>query len=69
MGNRNLDGDSNMSWMLILICVSLNNPNDVPGIITMIHKSQEDCEKSLSTMTYWLKFNSFKIDGKCVKNY
>lgn len=55
--------------MLILICVSINNPNDVPGIITMIHKSQEDCEKSLSTMTYWLKFNSFKIDGKCVKNY
>jgi hypothetical protein len=30
-------------------------------------QNQTACEQSLQTMTYWLKFNQFKIEGQCVK--
>jgi hypothetical protein len=28
---------------------------------------QTSCEHSLQSMTYWLKFNNFKIEGRCTK--
>lgn len=54
-----------MKWILILICVSVTNASDIPGKTTIEFESQSQCENSLATMTYWLKFNSFKIVGKC----
>jgi hypothetical protein len=33
----------------------------------LMFQNQTSCEQSLQTMTYWLKFNQFKIEGKCVK--
>jgi len=54
-------------WLLILIAVHLNNPKDVPGKITLEFPDQASCEASLKSMTYWLKFDSFKVEGKCQK--
>jgi hypothetical protein len=54
-------------WMMILLAVHINNPTDVPGKITLEFEKQEQCEKVLSTMTYWLKFESFKVEGRCEK--
>ena len=54
-------------WLLMIIAVHANNPQDVPGKIEIVFKDQISCEQSLQSMTYWLKFNQFKIEGKCVK--
>ncbi len=54
-------------WLMILIAVHLNDPKDIPGKITLEFSDQISCERSLQSMNYWLKFDSFKIEGKCVK--
>lgn len=55
-------------WLLIIIAVHANNPDDVPGRVELAFRDQKTCEQSLESMTYWLKFKQFKIQGKCVKN-
>jgi hypothetical protein len=52
---------------MILIAVHANNPQDIPGRIELTFQDKVQCEQSLQSMTYWLKFNQFKIEGKCVK--
>ena len=52
---------------MILIAVHLSDPKDIPGRITLEFTDPITCEQSLQSMTYWLKFNNFKIEGKCVK--
>lgn len=54
-------------WMLLLIAVHVNNPADVPGRVTMEFPTEEACRASLKSMTFWLKFDSFKVTGKCEK--
>jgi hypothetical protein len=54
-------------YLMILIAVHLSDPKDIPGRITLEFTDQITCEQSLQSMTYWLKFNNFKIEGKCVK--
>ena len=54
-------------WLMILIAVHMNNPNDIPGKITLQFQNQQQCEQALQSMTYWLKFDKFKIEGKCQK--
>lgn len=54
-------------YLMILIAVHLTDPKDIPGRITLEFTDQITCEQSLQSMTYWLKFNNFKIEGKCVK--
>ena len=56
-------------WLMILIAVHTNDPRDVPGKITLEFADQVACEQSLKSMSYWLKFESFKVEGKCVKNH
>jgi len=56
-----------MTWLLILLAVHKTNPNDVPGRVTLEFESQAACERSLANMEYWLKFDSFKVEGKCIK--
>ena len=53
--------------MLLLIAVHVNNPADVPGRVTMEFPTEEACRASLKSMTFWLKFDSFKVTGKCEK--
>jgi len=54
-------------YLMILIAVHLSDPKDIPGRITLEFTDQITCEQSLQSMTHWLKFNNFKIEGKCVK--
>jgi hypothetical protein len=54
-------------WTLILMAIHINNPNDVPGKINLLFQSQQQCEQALLSMTYWLKFEQFKVIGKCQK--
>lgn len=54
-------------WTLILIAVHINNPSDIPGRINLQFQSQQQCEQVLQSMTYWLKFEKFKVEGKCQK--
>jgi hypothetical protein len=54
-------------WLMILIAVHVNNPSDIPGKITLQFQNQQQCEQVLHSMTYWLKFDKFKIEGKCQK--
>lgn len=54
-------------WLMILIAVHTNNPTDIPGRIVLEVGSQQQCEEMLGTMTWWLKFPAFKIQGQCQK--
>jgi hypothetical protein len=54
-------------WLLILLAVHNNDPKDVPGRIELTFQDKLSCEQTLQTMTYWLKFNQFKIEGRCIK--
>lgn len=55
------------TWLLILLAVHKTDPNDIPGRIMLEFDSQTACERSLINMSYWLKFDSFKVEGKCIK--
>jgi len=54
-------------WILLLIAVNISNPQDVPARITIPFESQQSCEQAISKMTYWVKFESFKVEAKCQK--
>ena len=54
-------------WLMILIAVHLKDPKDIPGRVTLEFPTQASCEQSLESMTYWLKFDNFKVEGKCQK--
>jgi hypothetical protein len=54
-------------WLLILIAVHINNPKDIPGKVTLNFQTQQQCEQALQSMTYWLKFDQFKVVGECKK--
>jgi hypothetical protein len=54
-------------WILIILAVHVNNPKDIPGQVTLEFPTQQACEQARTTMTSWLKFDQFKIEGKCVK--
>lgn len=54
-------------WLMILIAVHINDPKDMPGKITLQFQTQQQCEQALQSMTYWLKFDNFKVEGKCQK--
>ncbi len=56
-------------WMMILIAVHISDPKDIPGRITLQFQTQQQCEQVLLSMTYWLKFDNFKVEGKCQKIY
>ena len=57
-----------MKWILFLIVVNVYDPTDIPGRIQLQFKDQATCEQVLQTMTYWVKFSWFKVEGKCEKN-
>jgi hypothetical protein len=52
---------------MILIAVHLNDPKDIPGRVTMEFPTQLSCEQSLKSITYKLRFDSFKVEAQCVK--
>ena len=54
-----------MKWLLIVLCVNINNPKDIPGKLIVEFETKQECETKLASMSYWLKFDSFKVVGKC----
>ena len=54
-------------WWLIIIAVHVSDPTDVPGKVELAFEDQVSCEHALTTMKYYLKFKSFKVEGKCEK--
>jgi len=54
-------------WLLMILSVSITNPNDIPGIVTIDYKTQQECEAAIASMTSWLKFDSFKVTAQCLK--
>ncbi len=56
-------------WLMILIAVHMSDPQDIPGRVVLEFDNREQCERVLSTMSYWLKFERFRVEGKCIKKF
>jgi hypothetical protein len=56
-------------WVLMLLSISITNPNDIPGVVTLDFETQAQCEAAKTSMTYWLKFDTFKVTAECLKKY
>ena len=54
-------------WILLLIAVHIKDPSDIPAKINLEFPSQESCQSALNSLTFWVKFESFKVEGKCTK--
>jgi hypothetical protein len=54
-------------WLLILLAIHVNDPKDNPGRVTLEFPTQIECERARSTVTSWLKFESFKVISECKK--
>lgn len=55
-------------WLMILLAVHAKDPADIPGRVVMTFPSQQACEQSLNSMTYWLKFDNFRVQGACYES-
>ena len=54
-------------WILLLIAIHINNPNDIPAKVQIPFESSAACESAKANMTYWIKFDNFKVVGECKK--
>lgn len=54
-------------WIMILLAVHTNDPQDRPGRIELTFPDQIQCQTALATMQYELKFKSFQVQGQCVE--
>jgi hypothetical protein len=54
-------------WILMLIAVHISDPRDVPAKIQIPFESQAACEYAKTNMTYWIKFDQFKVTSECKK--
>lgn len=48
-----------------MLAVNMSNANDIPGRITIEFSTEQECIRALNTMTYKLKFDSFKVSAEC----
>ncbi len=55
-------------WILFLIVVNIYDSTDIPGRIQLQFKDQLSCEQALQTMTSYVKFPWFRVEGKCEKS-
>lgn len=54
-------------WTLILIAMHINNPENQPGRVELEFKDRVSCEVALASMKFELKFNNYKVEGKCIQ--
>jgi hypothetical protein len=54
-------------WILLLIAVHINNPNDIPARIQIPFESSAACEYAKANVSYWIKFDQFKVTSECKK--
>lgn len=52
-------------WILLLIAIHINDSKDIPARVQIPFETQAACEYAKSNMSYWIKFESFKIEAKC----
>jgi hypothetical protein len=57
-----------MEIFLIIIAVNANNPEDIPGKVSIKLSSIEECIKAKETIDYKLKFKQFIIESKCIES-
>jgi hypothetical protein len=50
-----------------MLAVNINNPQDVPGRVSIEFATESECVRAQSTVQYWLKFDSFRVITKCQK--
>jgi hypothetical protein len=56
-----------MMWILVILAVHVNDPEDIPGRVSLEFSSQKECESAQSTIQSWIKFKSFKVTSECKK--
>jgi len=54
-------------WILMILSLNVNNPNDIPGVLTLDFETEQQCQIAKESMTYWLKFDTFKVTAECLK--
>ena len=54
-------------WILLLLSVNISNPQDIPGRVTLEFETEQQCVAAKNSMTYWLKFDTFKVTAECIK--
>jgi hypothetical protein len=54
-------------WILLLIAVHINDPNDIPARIQIPFETFAECEQAKDNFTYWIKFDQFKVIAQCKK--
>jgi hypothetical protein len=67
LGNCNLDSGEAMMWLLILIAVHINDPADNREGWNLNSRTKKPAASAEFTMTWQLKFESFKVVGECKK--
>ena len=56
-----------MMWLLIILAVNINNPQDVPGRVSIEFASEQACESARVSVKYWFKFEGFRVQTQCQK--
>jgi hypothetical protein len=54
-------------WILLILAVHINNPQDIPARVTIEFETQQDCEQAKNSTVGWTKFDTFKIITECQK--
>lgn len=52
-------------WTLIVLVLHINSADDIISTIKIPVKSEFDCEKQRSTLTYILKSDELKVSSLC----
>jgi len=55
-------------WILIILAINVNNPDDVPGQVTLKFQNGQQCYEALASLQYKLKFSNFYVSGKCQRS-
>ena len=52
-------------WILIILAVHTNDPQDVPGRVEIEMPSLAACQAAAESIRWELKFRSFRVEAKC----
>jgi hypothetical protein len=52
-------------WILLLIAIHISDFKDIPARVQIPFENQAACEYAKANMSYWIKFESFKIEATC----
>jgi len=56
-------------WLLVILAININNPQDIPAKIVLEMPSIHECEQILDTMKYTIKYSSYKVEGSCQRKF